>query len=128
MQLNTHIQVGHVKEAARLIRAATYQALVDPLTGRIDFDQLHHGLSSNQRARQTLLGNYIVDMLNRNNEEDEIVEATKETITEYVTERLAKEAHAILQRRELDRAIEHFEQTRLIVRVHGNKYIRGAAV
>lgn len=31
----------HVKEAIRLMQVATYSALVDPTTGRLDFDQLN---------------------------------------------------------------------------------------
>lgn len=40
-QLKLEVEANHVKEAARLIRTATYQALTDPYTGRIDFEQLH---------------------------------------------------------------------------------------
>eukprot|EP01054_Gregarina_sp_Poly1_P004935 Gregarina_sp_Poly_1__4934@NODE_2617_length_1912_cov_152_331165_g1659_i0_p1_GENE_NODE_2617_length_1912_cov_152_331165_g1659_i0NODE_2617_length_1912_cov_152_331165_g1659_i0_p1_ORF_typecomplete_len372_score40_03MCM/PF00493_23/1_1e96MCM_lid/PF17855_1/3_8e24Mg_chelatase/PF01078_21/1_3e10Mg_chelatase/PF01078_21/7_5e03AAA_5/PF07728_14/9_2e09AAA_3/PF07726_11/2_6e07Sigma54_activ_2/PF14532_6/4e06Sigma54_activ_2/PF14532_6/2_5e03Sigma54_activat/PF00158_26/0_00024RuvB_N/PF05496_12/0_00049AAA_2/PF07724_14/0_0 len=41
MQLKNVVEVMHVQEAARLITTATYQALIDPVTGRLDFEQLH---------------------------------------------------------------------------------------
>ena len=56
MQLRNVVNCHHVKEAARFIRAATYQTLTDPYTGRIDFDQLHAGASEAARTGQTYLG------------------------------------------------------------------------
>jgi DNA replicative helicase MCM subunit Mcm2 (Cdc46/Mcm family) len=40
-QLSKTVLVKHVKEAVRLMQVATYAALVDPSTGRLDFEQLN---------------------------------------------------------------------------------------
>lgn len=72
-----------MKEAARLIRSATYQALTDPFTGRIDFEQLHVGVSEAARTRQHKLGEIIIEYLRKNKDG-----ATKEQLNDYLTEQL----------------------------------------
>jgi DNA replication licensing factor MCM4 len=46
MELRERVTAEDIEEAKRLIKAATYQALVDPETGRIDMDQLVSGVSA----------------------------------------------------------------------------------
>merc|ERR1719414_2013839 len=65
MQLSNVVTADHVKEAARLIQVATYTTVVDPLTGRIDFDQLNRGTSGAARDRRNCLENAIIEMLTR---------------------------------------------------------------
>ncbi|KAK1939687.1 DNA replication licensing factor MCM4 [Babesia divergens] len=46
MKLSPKVTASDAREAARLMKATTFQSLIDPHSGRIDFDQLATGLSS----------------------------------------------------------------------------------
>ncbi|EZG72974.1 putative minichromosome maintenance family protein [Gregarina niphandrodes] len=63
MELAREVRARHVREAARLIRAATYEALTDAATGKLDFDQLTTGKSHSQRLREKVLCNKVLDLL-----------------------------------------------------------------
>ncbi|PHJ17061.1 dna replication licensing factor [Cystoisospora suis] len=50
LRLASEVTGADAIEAVRLMNLATYQSLVDPYTGRIDFDQIHFGQTRQQRV------------------------------------------------------------------------------
>ncbi|GBE60626.1 DNA replication licensing factor [Babesia ovata] len=55
MKLSPHVTGADAREAARLMRATTFQSLIDPVSGKIDFDQLATGLTSAAAKRAEVL-------------------------------------------------------------------------
>nr|XP_027201291.1 DNA replication licensing factor mcm4-like [Dermatophagoides pteronyssinus] len=55
MKLQQRVTEVEIVEAERLLKAATYATLTDPLTGKIDFEQLHSGINESARVRALLL-------------------------------------------------------------------------
>ncbi|GIX63200.1 DNA replication licensing factor MCM4, putative [Babesia caballi] len=55
MRLSPKVTPSDAREAARLMKATTFQSLVDPISGRIDFDQLATGLTSAAAKRTEML-------------------------------------------------------------------------
>ncbi|KAK1443625.1 mini-chromosome maintenance protein [Babesia gibsoni] len=45
MKLSPKVTIADAREAARLMKATTFQSLIDPHSGKIDFDQLATGLT-----------------------------------------------------------------------------------
>ncbi|CEM17794.1 unnamed protein product [Vitrella brassicaformis CCMP3155] len=63
MQLKEMVEPAHVREAVRLMRAATFKAAVDPHTGRIDMDALFTGTSNLARERTNKIEEATVEAL-----------------------------------------------------------------
>lgn len=120
MKLKSEVSTDEVKEAARLTRAATYQALTDPFTGRIDFEQLHTGASEAVRMRQSLLGDIVMSLLRDNASSGGV---NREDMVQHIDENLASQGRALLGRRELEQALNHFEAIGLVSKVQGSKYV-----
>eukprot|EP01055_Gregarina_sp_Pseudo9_P003648 Gregarina_sp_Pseudo_9__3647@NODE_37_length_5345_cov_13_452130_g34_i0_p2_GENE_NODE_37_length_5345_cov_13_452130_g34_i0NODE_37_length_5345_cov_13_452130_g34_i0_p2_ORF_typecomplete_len843_score199_12MCM/PF00493_23/2_9e95MCM_OB/PF17207_3/8_9e33MCM_lid/PF17855_1/4e25Mg_chelatase/PF01078_21/4_1e09Mg_chelatase/PF01078_21/6_3e03AAA_5/PF07728_14/2_4e08AAA_3/PF07726_11/6e07Sigma54_activ_2/PF14532_6/1_6e05Sigma54_activat/PF00158_26/0_00073RuvB_N/PF05496_12/0_0011AAA_2/PF07724_14/1_2e03AAA_2/PF07724_14/0_00 len=118
MQLKNVVEVPHVQEAARLITAATYQALIDPVTGRLDFEQLHQGITGAARARQATLSTLVHQVMK------EIGDSIgRDAVSELVDARLAETQEPLLQGRELDRILAHLQSIGLAGRTRGDKWI-----
>ncbi|CDJ60070.1 DNA replication licensing factor, putative [Eimeria maxima] len=52
LRVSRQVTAADAAEAVRLVHVATFQSLVDPFSGRIDFDQIHVGQSRQQRLLQ----------------------------------------------------------------------------
>eukprot|EP01053_Blabericola_migrator_P002643 Blabericola_migrator_1__2642@NODE_174_length_12052_cov_318_013433_g151_i0_p2_GENE_NODE_174_length_12052_cov_318_013433_g151_i0NODE_174_length_12052_cov_318_013433_g151_i0_p2_ORF_typecomplete_len816_score168_97MCM/PF00493_23/3_3e96MCM_OB/PF17207_3/7_5e31MCM_lid/PF17855_1/7_1e25Mg_chelatase/PF01078_21/2_8e10Mg_chelatase/PF01078_21/4e03AAA_5/PF07728_14/2_6e08AAA_3/PF07726_11/4_2e07Sigma54_activ_2/PF14532_6/6_2e06Sigma54_activ_2/PF14532_6/2_5e03Sigma54_activat/PF00158_26/0_00047MCM_N/PF14551_6/0_002 len=120
MQLKNVVEISHVQEAARLITSATYQALIDPVTGRLDFEQLHQGATGAARARQAALGNLIHEIL-----KDAGDAIAKDVLQEMLETQLVDRhsEHTPLQPREVDRLLTHLQSIGLVGRTRGDKWI-----
>merc|ERR1719482_1144759 len=63
MELREQVTATDVEEAVRLIKAATYQAAMDPETGAIDMEQLISGVGAGRRKRAKELANLFLEMM-----------------------------------------------------------------
>uniref|UniRef100_A0A7S2VUC0 DNA replication licensing factor MCM4 n=1 Tax=Lankesteria abbotti TaxID=340204 RepID=A0A7S2VUC0_9APIC len=130
MQLSDAVTVNHVKEAARLIQVATYNAIVDPLTGRIDFEQLNRGVSESARERSEVLEKNITELLSA-----EAGGMEKEALVKMVESQLfgsdggasSSGVFAGFGRDQLNKEIEgcvrSLEMMGAIAKVHGGRYV-----
>ncbi|GFE54810.1 DNA replication licensing factor [Babesia ovis] len=55
MKLSPKVSSADAREAARLMKATTFQSLIDPISGKIDFDQLATGLTAAAAKRTEVL-------------------------------------------------------------------------
>ncbi|ORM41692.1 DNA replication licensing factor MCM4 [Babesia sp. Xinjiang] len=63
MKLSPKVTPSDAREAARLMKATTFQSLIDPITGKIDFDQLATGLTSAAAKRTEALCDEILSAI-----------------------------------------------------------------
>ncbi|KAL7066894.1 putative cell division control protein 54 [Cryptosporidium serpentis] len=68
MQLSDWVEKLHVDEATRLMKVATYSALVDPITGLIDMEQLTIGYAGRERELQEKIMQIILDSLSEHHD------------------------------------------------------------
>lgn len=118
MQLKNVVEIAHVQEAARLITAATYQALIDPVTGRLDFEQLHQGVSGATRARQMMLSTTVHNIM-----KDIGDSIGRDAISDLVQQKLTENGEQLMQGKELDRILAHLQSIGLVGRTRGDKWI-----
>ncbi|KAK2195628.1 bifunctional MCM domain/Mini-chromosome maintenance complex protein 4/P-loop containing nucleoside triphosphate hydrolase/Nucleic acid-binding [Babesia duncani] len=64
MRLSPKVTLSDVRESVRLMRATTFASLIDPNSGKIDFDQLATGMSAAAQARQETLITEIINAIN----------------------------------------------------------------
>ena len=101
MQLRDAVTVEHVKEAAKLITAATYQALTDPLTGRIDFERMATGVQAAVRRRNEAICDIVLELLKHEEFKSEGISFSK--MEEEVEKSLVVRGEDPLTRREMER-------------------------
>merc|ERR1719453_631135 len=110
MELREHVTAEDIEEAKRLIKAATYQALVDPETGRIDMDQLVSGVSAGKRKRAKDIENFLQEVLSAASGLI-TVDSTRAKVNEKLGEQQAK----LVTNEEWDNAIRSAQRDQLIV-------------
>lgn len=120
MELSETVVVKHVKEAVRLMQVATYAALIDPTTGRLDFEQLNAGVSGGSRARKELLESVLLSCLH-----GVPGGIDRSQLTELMAEKLKHQNEYPLDPsgRELNLLIRELEEFGTIARIHGGKLV-----
>ncbi|AFZ80667.1 DNA replication licensing factor MCM4, putative [Theileria equi strain WA] len=63
MRLSIRVEASDAVEAVRLMRTSTFQSLIDPSSGKIDFDQLVTGYSVQETKRRGELKEQIIQAL-----------------------------------------------------------------
>nr|BAN65919.1 DNA replication licensing factor MCM4 [Babesia bovis] len=63
MKLSPRVTASDAREAARLMKATTFQSLIDPISGKIDFDQLATGLTAAASKRSEQLCDEILSAI-----------------------------------------------------------------
>ena len=125
MRLLQLVSVDHVDEAVRLIKASTYSSIVDPVTGRIDFDQLHTGISDAAKIRRELLEKGLKEIL-----KDRPTGQARDPLFTALNSFLERHERAPLDegrsggiRSEVDPVLREMESTGAIVRTSGGSYV-----
>lgn len=81
MKLKRVVSPEEANEAVRLMNIATFQSLIDPLSGRIDFDQVNLGQTSQHKKKSDLIKDIIMNALVlKNMTKDELLTHCHETI------------------------------------------------
>jgi DNA replication licensing factor MCM4 len=65
MRLSSEVERKDVAEAERLIRVATQQAAINPLTGQIDMDLIQTGYTSGIRSKLAIIAEIVKDLMVR---------------------------------------------------------------
>jgi len=110
MELRERVTTEDVEEAKRLIKAATYQALVDPETGRIDMDQLVSGVSAGKRKRAKDIESFLQEVLSA---ASGLI--TVDSARAKVNEKLGEQQAKLVTNEEWDSAIRSAQRDQLIV-------------
>ncbi|XP_075591123.1 uncharacterized protein LOC142598026 [Dermatophagoides farinae] len=118
MELSSVVKKEHIDEAARLLTVATYATLTDPVTGKIDFDQLNIGVGEAARTRQSILERVLLKILNDLPEGLPLVD-----IEEKMNQELKEQRHKLLSPKEFQTLINFAINTGLIGRVGAINYI-----
>eukprot|EP00397_Hematodinium_sp_SG-2012_P007344 GEMP01007388.1.p1 GENE.GEMP01007388.1~~GEMP01007388.1.p1 ORF type:complete len:741 (+),score=161.08 GEMP01007388.1:278-2500(+) len=63
MELRDIVEKADIDEAFRLVQEATYAAVTDPTTGRIDMGMLTHGMSMREREAMEVARSFILEIL-----------------------------------------------------------------
>ncbi|VWU51128.1 DNA replication licensing factor MCM4 [Hepatocystis sp. ex Piliocolobus tephrosceles] len=81
MKLKNVVTLDEANEAVRLMNVATFQSLIDPLSGRIDFDQVNLGQTTQHKKKSDLIKDLIINALTlRNMSKDELYSHCHEVI------------------------------------------------
>eukprot|EP00923_Selenidium_pygospionis_P031522 GHVN01055854.1.p1 GENE.GHVN01055854.1~~GHVN01055854.1.p1 ORF type:complete len:807 (+),score=137.91 GHVN01055854.1:40-2460(+) len=118
MRLDNVVRVPDIREAARLIDVATYTAIVDPTTGRIDFDQLNTGIGEAARhRRETVMGGIVSTLASEANG------MNKENLVRKLEEYLAAKGHKALDRGEVETVLREVEAQGSVGKAAGGRYV-----
>eukprot|EP00928_Gymnodinium_smaydae_P038199 TRINITY_DN2638_c1_g1_i1.p1 TRINITY_DN2638_c1_g1~~TRINITY_DN2638_c1_g1_i1.p1 ORF type:complete len:893 (-),score=222.78 TRINITY_DN2638_c1_g1_i1:1573-4251(-) len=123
MVLREDVLPEDVSEALRLLKAATYAALVDPETGLIDMEQLVAGMGAGRRRRAKDIENLLQEVLAEKGAQ------TLDAVRASMNEKLGKNKERLLTEKEFEEAVNRVEtETEGRFRRRGNKIeARGAA-
>lgn len=65
MRLSNSVNKQDVQEAIRLMKVATYQAAMDPLTGRLDMDLINTGRGASHQQKMKILIEQILEIIRK---------------------------------------------------------------
>jgi DNA replication licensing factor MCM4 len=107
MELREEVLEEDVVEASRLIKTATYAAMVDPETGLIDMEQLIAGVGAGRRRRQKELESLLEEVLAEKGGAGEGV--PMDAIRAAMNERLGSNKEQLLREDEFMHAVRRLE-------------------
>jgi DNA replication licensing factor MCM4 len=107
MELREEVLEEDVAEASRLIKTATYAAMVDPETGLIDMEQLIAGVGAGRRRRQKELESLLEEVLAEKGSAAEGV--PMDTVRAAMNERLGSNKEQLLREDEFMQAVRRLE-------------------
>ncbi|XP_952749.1 cell division control protein, putative [Theileria annulata] len=70
MRLSTLVTKADALQAVQIVKSSTFQSLVDPTTGKIDFDQLHQGITTNKMQQLNQMYEQVLSVLTRSSNQD----------------------------------------------------------
>ncbi|BAM42521.1 cell division control protein [Theileria orientalis strain Shintoku] len=70
MRLSSLVTKEDAMQAVQIVKSSTFQSLVDPTTGKIDFDQLHQGITTNKMQQMNQIHEQIMDLFTKSAEQD----------------------------------------------------------
>lgn len=74
MKLKNVVTPDEAMEAVRLMNIATFQSLIDPLSGRIDFDQVNLGQTTQRKKKSEMIKDLVMNaLILRNMSKDELL-------------------------------------------------------
>jgi DNA replication licensing factor MCM4 len=106
MELREEVTADDVAEASRLIKAATYAAMVDPETGLIDMEQLIQGMGMGRRRRQKELESMLEEILAEKSGNESV---TLDTARAAMNERLGSNREQLLHEDEFMKTVRRLE-------------------
>ncbi|CRH02421.1 DNA replication licensing factor MCM4, putative [Plasmodium relictum] len=117
MKLKDVVTPEEANEAVRLMNIATFQSLIDPLSGRIDFDQVNLGQTSQHKKKSDMIKDIIMNaLILKNMTKDELLAHCQETIMndpEYTSS---------LDRKSFEEAFHDLEKSQDITRLCSGLY------
>jgi len=111
MELQEEVTPAHVDEAIRLLKAATYQAAVDPETGLIDMEQLIVGVGAGKRKRAKELEALVQEILSEKMAEEG--SCSVDALKLQVNERLGEKKEQLASETEFNIAVRAAEDAGL---------------
>ncbi|CAD2113178.1 DNA replication licensing factor MCM4, putative [Plasmodium vinckei] len=117
MKLKNVVTPDEANEAVRLMNIATFQSLIDPLSGRIDFDQVNLGQTSQHKKKADLIKDLILNALVlKNLSKDELLIHCQEAIMNDRTQ------GAAMDRKSFEEAFHDLEKSQEITRLCSGLY------
>ncbi|GAB68836.1 DNA replication licensing factor MCM4 [Plasmodium cynomolgi strain B] len=117
MKLKDVVTPEEANEAVRLMNIATFQSLIDPLSGRIDFDQVNLGQTSQHKKKSDQIKDIIMNALVlRNMTKDELLSHCHETIMNNRDYAMA------MDRKSFEEAFHDLERSQEITRLCSGLY------
>ncbi|CBZ55667.1 putative DNA replication licensing factor [Neospora caninum Liverpool] len=129
MRLSQEVTRADAIEAVRLMNLATYQSLVDPYTGRIDFDQIHFGQTRQQRMIAQRATEAIKEVLSAAASAPGQAAMTREDIFVKVKELMRETGgrHEIVEPNLLFEALANLEKDQIVTKKPGGLYHMSAS-
>ncbi|RQX71642.1 putative DNA replication licensing factor MCM4 [Toxoplasma gondii CAST] len=129
MRLSKEVTRADAIEAVRLMNLATYQSLVDPYTGRIDFDQIHFGQTRQQRMIAQRATEAIKEVLSAAASAPGQSAMTREDIFVKVKELMRETGgrHEIVEPNLLFEALSNLEKDQIVTKKPGGLYHMSAS-
>ncbi|SBT47568.1 DNA replication licensing factor MCM4, putative (MCM4) [Plasmodium ovale wallikeri] len=117
MKLKNIVTPEEANEAVRLMNIATFQSLIDPLSGRIDFDQVNLGQTSQHKKKADLIKDIIMNaLILRNMTKDELLTHCHETIMND------RDYASAMDRKSFEEAFHDLERSQEITRLCSGLY------
>ncbi|CAA9990778.1 DNA replication licensing factor MCM4, putative [Plasmodium knowlesi strain H] len=117
MKLKDVVTPEEANEAVRLMNIATFQSLIDPLSGRIDFDQVNLGQTSQHKKKSDQIKDIIMNALVlRNMTKDELLSHCHETIMNN------RDYSMAMDRKSFEEAFHDLERSQEITRLCSGLY------
>jgi len=114
MELREVVTQADVKEAVRMVKAATYAAMTDPETGLIDMQQLIDGMGAGRRNRAKEIESVMAEVLADKSAGDAVL--TTDLLKGAINEVLGNRKEVLLTDVEFNAALRNAEQDLIIRR------------
>ncbi|UKJ89333.1 DNA replication licensing factor, mcm4 component [Theileria orientalis] len=70
MRMSDLVTKEDAMQAVQIVKSSTFQSLVDPTTGKIDFDQLHQGITTSKMHQLNQIHEQIMELFTKSAEQD----------------------------------------------------------